>query len=697
MTEATLLVELLTEELPPKALKTLGQAFAHRIVDGLVAARLVGPNPTRTIYATPRRLGVAIVDVLDRAPDRVESKKLMPAKVAYGADGAPTPALTKRLEKEGADLASLSVRAENGVDQVWLEANRTGVSLAEGLQAALDDAIAKLPIPKRMTYQQVDEAGNERNVQFVRPAHALVALHGEAIVPVHALGLEVARSSEGHRFIGARHVAFASADDYEAVLRDEGKVIAGFDARREAIRAALIAAADTDRIVMPDALLDEVTALVEWPAVYRGTFDAAFLDVPQECLILTMQQNQKYFALTDAKGSMVNAFLVVSNIASDEPSAIVGGNERVLRARLADAKFFYDQDRKRTLESRVDGLKTVVYHHKLGSQYERMQRVETLAGTIAESLGYDATLARRAARLAKTDLLTDMVGEFPELQGLMGRYYAAHDGEPTDVAGAIEEQYKPRFAGDTLPQTEAGTALALADKFETLAGMFFVGSIPTGDKDPFALRRHALGIVRLLIEKSLSLSLDEVLGVALRAFTNDAAEIQRLSREIIDFMRTRAAGYGRDLGFSTNEVESALYTHADFSTLQKRWSAVSAVSSRPEFIALAAANKRVGNILRKSEGSYGHQLSPQLLTEPAEKDLYSALNRIEPRLDQAIVAGDFLSALLPVAELREPVDAFFDQVMVNVDDVGLRNNRLALLASLESSMNRVADISKLAA
>ncbi len=696
MAKATLLVELLTEELPPKALKALGQAFADRIVQGLSTAGLV-TDATPALFATPRRLGVSIANVADRAADRVEAKKLMPAKVAYDASGAPTAALTKRLEKEGVALDALSKRAENGVDQVWMEVTRPGVHLVQGLQAALDDALAKLPIPKRMTYQRIDDAGRETSVQFVRPAHALVAMHGTLVVPVHALGLAAADRSEGHRFIGARHVTFASADDYEATLRDAGKVIARFDERRDAIRASLLRVAGDDRIVMPDALLDEVTALVEWPAVYRGTFDAAFLDVPQECLILTMQQNQKYFALTDASGTLVNRFLLVSNIESADPSAIVGGNERVLRARLADAKFFYDQDRKRTLESRIDGLRTVVYHNKLGSQYDRMLRVEALAGSVAEMLDGDADDARQAARLAKTDLVTDMVGEFPELQGLMGRYYALHDGAKPDVAAAIEEQYKPRFAGDSLPSTTTGTALALADKLETLAGLFSIGAVPTGDKDPFALRRHALGVVRILVEKHLRLSLADLVREAIVAVMPAGPAQDTARATLSEFIRIRAASYCRDLGYSVNEVEAVIHGSGPIADLPRRLEAVRSFALLPEAESLAAADKRVRNILSKAADASGHVLDPRLLAEDAEIALHRALVDVVPDSAKAFGEGDFTMALHALAPLKEPIDRFFEQVMVNADDPALRANRLALLTKLHDPMNRIADLSRLAA
>ena len=698
MARAPLLVELLTEELPPKALKLLGRAFADRIVESLVQCRLVDADAHVTPYATPRRLGIAIAGVLDRAPDRVETRKLMPSKVAYDASGTPTAALTKRIEKEGASSSSasaLTTRTEGGVEHVWLEQSRAGVALVAGVQQALDDALAKLPIPKRMSYQRHDDAGAETTVQFVRPVHGLVALHGDDVVEIRALGVDAGRITAGHRFMGMRHVSIGSADDYAATLRDDGKVIAGFEQRRTSIETQLEAAAGSDVVVMPDALLDEVTALVEWPAVYGGTFDARFLDVPQECLILTMQQNQKYFALTDAAGKIVNRFLVVSNIETDEPVRIVEGNERVLRARLADAKFFYDQDRKRSLESRVESLKTVVYHNRLGSQYDRMLRVEALAGRVAQMLDADVDDARRAARLAKADLVTDMVGEFPELQGLMGRYYATHDGEKPDVAAAIEEQYRPRFAGDALPQTMTGTCLALADKLETLVGLFGIGAVPTGDKDPFALRRHALGVVRILIEKQLRVSLWDLLRAGFESVPLAPENREAAEGALADFIRVRLAGYCRDLGFSTNEVEAVIHG-ATIADVPKRLEAVRAFSTLPEAASLSSADKRIRNILNKSDDARGHSLDPALLTADAEIALHRALCDAGPRSERAYGEGDLTAALLALASLKDPVDRFFAEVMVNTDDLAVRANRLGLLQSLHAPMNRIADLSKLA-
>ena len=710
-TSATLLVELLTEELPPKALKTLGQAFAERIVESLAEAGLTSGNASAvTTFATPRRLGVAISDVLDRAADRIETKRLMPAKVAYDASGAPSPALMKRLEKEGADASLLSRREEAGVDSVWLEQTREGVTLAAGLQQALDDAIAKLPIPKRMGYQLYDEQGRETTVQFVRPAHGLVAMHHGAIVPVHALGIQAGNQTAGHRFIGKRFVALRSADDYADVLRDDGKVIASFTDRRESIRRQLIEAAGDDRVVMPDALLDEVTALVEWPVVYRGTFDQRFLDVPQECLILTMQQNQKYFALTEASDAavdrLVNRFLVVSNIETGDPTAIVGGNERVLRARLADAKFFFDQDRKKTLEDRVEGLKTVVHHNQLGTQYERMLRVEALAGQIAGMLGVNADDARRAAHIAKADLLTDMVGEFPELQGLMGRYYATHDGEKPDVAAAIEEQYRPRFAGDTLPATTIGTCLALADKLEAIAGMFGIGALPTGDKDPFALRRHALGVVRMLIEKRLRLSLKQVVQAAIDVMPPAA---RAANAQIVDFILDRAMSYFIDRGFAVKAIQSVLVPLGHETELYVIDTIVPEASSfmgTDEGRKLAEANKRIKNILEKSGGSRAISLGMSfvnmpkpdaaLFTEDAERNFWAALTDIGEASLALSRNQHFAESLHALSGLAAPTAAFFDQVMVNVDDPAIRDNRLTLLQHARAYMNQVAELSTMA-
>ena len=708
MSARTLVVELFTEELPPKALRRLGAAFAETLAAGLRQQGLVTDASVTTPYATPRRLAVAITQVLAVAPDAEVIDKLMPAKVARGQDGQPSEALRKKLGALGRpQLATATLDATDGPDRiyvasdgkadyVYLRSLAKGQPLARGLQAALDDALAKLPIPKVMTY--AGPAGYWNAEKFVRPAHGLLALHGADVVDVKALGLAAGRATGGHRFLGRREVDIATADAYAETLWAEGKVIASFDQRRAAIEQGLAHAAQGDRVVAPDALLDEVASLVEWPVVYAGTFDPAFLAVPQECLILTMQQNQKYFALTDAAGRIRARFLLVSNLATEDPAAIVAGNERVLRARLADAKFFYDQDRRQRLDSRLPKLRSVIYHNKLGTQAERVDRLRFLAAEIAKLVGADAAHADRAAGLAKADLVTDMVGEFPELQGLMGRYYAEHDGEPADVAAAVEQHYWPRFAGDALPEGRIADAVALADKLETMAGMFGIGNLPTGDKDPFGLRRAALGVLRIVIERKLALPLPDLLELAFKAFDGIAA-VKPDAPALATFLYDRLRGYLRDQGYTALQVAAVVDRHpARVDLVPAQLAAVQAFEALPEAPALAAANKRIGNILAKSAGGAGAgaTVDPARFTEPAERALSAALDAVAPAVDAAMARGDYVSALSGLASLRPQVDAFFDDVMVMADDPSVRANRLALLARLHRAMNQVADLAKLA-
>jgi glycyl-tRNA synthetase beta chain len=543
-----------------------------------------------------------------------------------------------------------------------------------------------------MSYQRPDG----ETVHFVRPVHSIIALHGARIVPVSLLGLEASNVTLGHRFLSQGELTIANADDYAATLETEGRVIASSAERKERIRQQLQEKAQGDQILMPEALLDEVNALVEWPVVYPCQFEEAFLSVPQECLILTMQTNQKYFALTDAAGRLRSRFLIVSNLETDDPSHIIGGNERVVRPRLSDAKFFFEQDKKRRLADRIPGLSNVVYHNKLGSQGERTGRIAILAMRIAKMLGADATLAERGAMLAKTDLLTDMVGEFPELQGIMGTYYARHDGEPEEVALAISEHYQPRFAGDALPSTMTGTVVALADKLETLVGIWGIGLAPTGDRDPFALRRHALGILRMLVEKRLPLGISALLLETATLFAGNP-NFRDPTPEVSSFLYERLRGLLRERGYSGNEVEAVVAQQPDvLDNIVERLQAVQAFAALPEAEALAAANKRIGNILKKAEDS-GAAVKPELLTEAAEKNLHAAMTRLRPEVDAAYANGDFTGTLRSLAGLRDAVDAFFNDVMVMAEDVALRNNRIALLSELHGMMNRVADISKLAA
>ena len=704
MATENLLVELFVEELPPKALQKLGLAFAGVLADSLKAQGLASTDSQVTDYASPRRLAVHVTGVATQAADKAVSQKLMPVSVGLDAQGQATAALLKKLQALGAgaqDVPALQKRMDGKAEALYFDSTVRGASLAEGLQKALLDAIAKLPIPKVMTYQLARDCAlpGWSTVSFVRPAHGLLAMHGSAVVPVQALGLQAGDSTLGHRFEAAvSPVRIAHADDYAATLARDGAVIASFDVRRAQIARQLQAAASAQgaQAIEDAALLDEVTGLVERPHVMVCSFDAEFLQVPQECLILTMKANQKYFPLLDAAGKLSNQFLVVSNINPANPSAIIGGNERVVRPRLADAKFFFDQDRKKTLESRVPGLSKVVYHNQLGTQGERMQRVRAIARTIASKLGDDALVqaADTAAQLAKTDLMTDMVGEFPELQGTMGGYYARHDGLSEDIAIAIEDHYKPRFAGDALPRNPVALVVALADKLETLVGMFGSGNLPTGDKDPFALRRHALGVIRMLVEEDLPLQLPALLADAQPAF---GTLIQEASAALLEFVFDRLSGALREQGYSAQEVEAVLALRpARLGEVPPRLAAVRAFTALPESAALAAANKRIGNILKKSDEARA-SVQSDLLHEAAEKALHAAMQETVPIADALFASQDYTASLQALAALRAPVDAFFDGVMVNSDDPALKANRLALLQQLHSAMNRVADLSKLAA
>jgi len=703
MNHSNLLVELFVEELPPKVLQKLGDAFAGQLFDQLAAQGLTSTGSRLTAYASPRRLAAHITEVAPQAADKAVSQKLMPATVGLTADGQATPALLKKLAALGADASAVAglQRVHDGkADVLYFESTARGAQLSDGLQKALDEAIAKLPIPKVMRYQLQD---GWTSVNFVRPAHGLVALHGtQVLISVKALGLTAGSATHGHRFEAAVDpVVIESADSYAQQLAEQGAVIASFAERRAEIARQLQAAAERVgggvRAIEDEALLDEVTALVERPHVLICEFEKEFLGVPQECLILTMKANQKYFPLLDADGKLTHQFLVVSNISPSDASAVIGGNERVVRPRLADAKFFFDQDRKKTLASRVEGLGKVVYHNKLGTQGERVDRVRAIAKSIGQQLG-DSALARQAdlaAQLAKTDLVTDMVGEFPELQGTMGRYYALNDGLDVAVADAIEDHYKPRFAGDELPRNDVGVIVALADKLETLVGMFGIGNLPTGDRDPFALRRHALGVIRMLVEKDLQLDLETLLVSTLPAFGD---KITDATPALLDFIYDRLAGNLREQGFSAQQVDAVLALRPQrLADVQKRLEAVRAFAALPEAPALAAANKRVGNILKKAETAVQARVDASLLQETAEQELNQALQTTVPRADAQFAEGDYTASLQTLAVLRAPVDAFFDKVMVNAEDPALKANRLGLLATLHEAMNRVADLSRLAA
>ena len=711
-----LLVELLVEELPPKSLKQLGASFAQLLADSLKAQGLIAHDAAITPYATPRRLAVHIVNVAAQAADQAVTQKLMPVKVGLDAEGQATLPLLKKLASLGADASvvpQLKRALDGKTETLFWDTTVKGIALTDGLQKALEEAIGKLPIPKVMTYQLAD---GWSSVNFVRPAHALTALHGADIVPVNILGLQAGRETQGHRFEAkVNPIVVHNADSYAQQLTTEGAVLAGFAERRAEIARQLTAAAAQQHLTPIDdeALLDEVTALVEHPNVLVGTFDAEFLQVPQECLILTMKANQKYFPLLDAQGKLANKFLLVSNIRPSDPAQVIAGNERVVRSRLVDAKFFFDQDRKKTLESRLPELDKVVYHNKAYTQGKRIHSVCAIAKMIGTQLGGHelADQVVEASKLAKADLLTGMVGEFPELQGIMGRYYAQHEGLSDAIAFAIEDQYKPRFAGDELPRNPAGICLALADKLETLVIMFIIGEVPTGDKDPFALRRHALGVIRILIEKNLAhFELNQLIDQTYREILSITAipnpqgvflklppNLEELLLQLKKFVWERLVGYLREQGYTAQEVDAVLSLNPQhLSDIPKRLAAVRAFTALPEAVSLAAANKRVGNILKKTESAIPDAVDPDWLPEADEQALYQALQGIEPKTKEAFATGDYSASLQLLATLKAPVDTFFDHVMVNVDDEKLRNNRLALLKQLHQTMNQIADLSKLA-
>ena len=694
----TLLVELITEELPPKALRRLGEAFANELYAQLSGADLLDSGSELNWYATPRRLAAHISLVRERSPDKAFDEKLVPARVGLDKDGKATPALVKRLSSLGHDetaVPSIVSRNDGKIDMLFLPSVAAGHSITDGLQSALEHTVDRLPIPKVMTYQI---AGGLESVKFVRPAHALVALWGSEILPVTLLGLTAGRVTHGHRFLGEKRIPLAHADEYESALLDKGKVVASFAARRDDIEKQLKSKADDLDCVLDydDALLDEVTALVEWPVVYAADFDREFLDVPQECLILTMRTNQKYFPLFDRNGKLTERFLLVSNMEVADPSNIINGNRRVVRPRLADARFFYDTDRKSRLEAQIPKLGNVVYHNRLGTQLERVQRIRKLAGSIAERLNSDAGLAERAGWLCKADLMSEMVGEFPELQGVMGRYYALHDGEDTAVADAVEQHYRPRFANDVVPEGNVAASVALADKIDTLIGIFGIGLVPTGEKDPFALRRHALGVLRILIEKQLPLDLLQLLEISYGQFPKEMLG-DNVAADVHGFMLERLRGYLREHDFSPDEIESVLsQSPTRIDRVLPRLEAVREFRRMPESASLAAANKRIRNILKKTDGT-ADASDLALLQEPAEKNLFATVNKLMPRVASLVEAEDYADALKLLAGVRAEVDTFFNEVMVMTDEPLTRNNRLALLAQLERLMNQVADISKLAA
>lgn len=685
---ADLLIELGTEELPPKSLKRLSEAFAGEIAGRLHEAALVEGNKDVTIYAAPRRLAVCVRNVRQRQPDRDEERRGPALQAAFDQDGKPSKAAEGFARSCGVAVDKLEKLETDKGSWLVYRHRQKGQVAGKLIPDILDEALKALPIPKRMRWGDLE-------AEFLRPVHWLVLLHGSKVIPAEVLSVRSGRHSRGHRFHHPKAVSLASAGAYAQSLK-KAFVVADFDQRRETIRKGVdtLAAKAGGQAVIDDALLDEVTSLVEWPEPLLGGFDQDFLDVPTEALVQTMQDHQKYFPVVKKNGKLLPHFITVSNIRSKQKAKVREGNERVIRARFADARFFWDSDRKVKLESHIDRLKDVVFHNKLGTLHDKAERVSKLAAVIAGEMGVDPAPAQWAGMLAKADLMSGMVGEFPELQGIMGRYYATHEGEQKDVAAAMEEQYLPRFAGDSLPKTDTGAALAIADKLDTIVGIFSTGEIPTGDKDPFGLRRAALGCLRIMIEGKRDLDLWTLLRSAAVSYQDhDATE---LSNMIYDFMMERLRVYYVDNGMDRDVFEAVLACRPDRPLdFDHRVHAVKAFRKLKQAESLTAANKRISNILKQANGTDYDHVSQELLTDPAEQQLAARINAIGKQVMPMFDSGDYRSAMTALAGLRDEVDAFFDKVMVMVEETAVRDNRLALLQGLRGLFLRVADLSRL--
>ena len=692
-----LLIELLTEELPPKSQKQLGVAFAKSVKEFLVKHHLANETSEDSVFSTPRRIGIYLKDVKDEAANQNTSIKLMPASIGFDVSGKPTEALLKKLHGIGLDQKAVSLitkKNESNNEVLYIDKDVEGAKLKDIIAECISSSLTRLPIKKMMSYQLSD---GWTTVNFVRPAHGLIILHGANIIKTNVLGIESNRSTLGHRFESKKEVIeIQHADEYKEQMKAEGNVIVSFEERKTLIKNSLNdKATNLSNQLTPindEDLLEEVTALVEYPNVLVGEFESKFLEVPQECLILTMKANQKYFPLIDKNNKLANQFLIVSNISPKNSTLIIQGNEKVIRPRLSDAEFFYSQDKKKPLKDYLSQLQHIVYHNKLGTQSERSERVKMIASLIVKNLNQskllDAVLL--ASDLSKADLSTNMVGEFPELQGIMGRYYALNEKISEEVAFAIEDHYKPRFSGDTLPRNSVGDIVAIADKIETLIGLFSIGEKPTGDKDPFALRRQVIGIIRILTEKNIGLNLNTTISDSIKA--TKLAE----SKDLNSFIYDRISNFFKDQGYAALDIEAVLAIDSGLiSEIPKRLNAIKEFSQLPESKDLASANKRVGNILKKADFKSVLKIDPALLKDIAEVNLYKTLDLVDAEARKEYLANNYSSSLKLLCKLKNPIDQFFNDVMVNVEDESLKMNRLALLEKLYSAMNLVADLSKL--
>ena len=683
-----LLIELGTEELPPKALKKLSDAFTASLVEQLAAASLEHGDVEP--YAAPRRLAVLIKAVPEKQPDQTVKRTGPAVQAAFDADGNPTKAAEGFARSCGVSVDEVSRIQDGKVEKLYYELTQPGSSLSALFPAMVEKALADLPIPKRMRW-------GDNDYQFVRPVQWLLMLHGSDVIDAEIMGHKAGNTSRGHRFHAPADITIANAADYADRLREQGYVEASFETRRDLIRGDVEAKAqELDGVaVIDDELLDEVTALVEWPIIIAGNFEERFLDVPKEALIKTMQDNQKYFAILDDDGNLKPHFITISNIESKDPKQVSEGNERVIRPRFADAEFFWNQDRKHKLEDNNEALKKIVFQNKLGSVYDKASRVSALAGFIADKLGSNVEHAQRAGILSKADLSSEMVLEFGSMQGIAGRYYAEHDGEPGDVPAAIQEQYKPLFAGDSLPQTATGQAVSLADKLDTLMGIWAAGQQPTGAKDPFALRRAALGVLRIIIEGELELNLRELLEQASAAYADEIGAKEKV-QEVYDFAMDRLRPYLVDQGYTPQQFEAVVAVNpASPLDFTKRISAVKKFSAMKQADSLSAANKRIRNILKKVEGTVADTVDRKLFQEAQETSLFGAIATQKMATKPLLETGEYDKVLANLATLKDTVDAFFDSVMVMAEDEALKNNRIALLAELRAMFLQVADLSQL--
>ncbi len=688
MSQRDLLIEIGTEELPPKALNRLSASFLAGVKSGLEKAGLSFSGIEN--FASPRRLALLIHDLAERQPDKNIERRGPALQAAYNEEGCPTKAAEGFARSCGVAVEDLQTQETDKGAWLIFRSEQKGQTTESLVPAIINEALDKLPIPRRMRWGDLD-------TQFVRPVHWVVLLFGDTIIKAAVLGIRAGRDTYGHRFHHPQAISIPAPADYEMLLETTGKVIAAFDRRRQSVRAQVEKEALrlNGTAVINDDLLDEVTAMVEWPVAVAGNFEARFLEVPSEALISTMATNQKYFHLFDTAGKLLPHFITISNIESRDVDKVREGNERVIRPRFADAEFFWNQDRKQRLEARLESLKSVVFQKRLGSMFDKTRRIMQLTDWITDAFKADKTLAVRTAELCKCDLMTEMVGEFPSLQGIMGRYYAQHDREPEEVAEALDDYYRPRFAGDSLPQTPTAQALAIADRIDTLMGIFAIGQIPTGDRDPYALRRAALGVLRILIEKKLDLDLRPLLETAAKQFNTEIKASAAID-QVLAFVLDRLPAYYQDKNIKADVLEAVTGIRPSCPLdIDQRIQAVSRFRDLPEAESLAAANKRIGNILKKVDGKLPQIIDQGLFIEAQETALFKTLNGLNTEVTKLLAENNYELALAQLAQLRDPVDSFFDKVMVMAEDEKLRNNRIALLNRLHSLFMQVADISRL--